>query len=228
LITLNDKEYIGNQDKFMEYALHTFRFKDNKESAVFSNAAKDAYCKAINESKNRKYSFMEFQVRDEKPCKIVIELFTDIAPRTCENFVQLCNGFKKPDGEQLRYTMSEVTRIVKGMYLQAGKLKVMKTPATGASIYGREFEDESFAIKHCEVGMLGMCKRGGTKNSNESQFYITTGAPLSFLDGENVIFGRVIEGMEMLRELECLETTNERPNDQVKISACGTFKAPGK
>ena len=69
--------------------------------------------------------------------------------------------------------------------------------------------------------MLGMCKRSAIKHSNEAQFYITTGAPLSFLDGENVIFGRVIEGMELLREIECLETTNERPNETVRISSSG-------
>lgn len=78
-------------------------------------------------------------------------------------------------------------------------------------------------MKHTEVGMLGMCKRSGIKNSNECQFYITTGAPLSFLDGEQVIFGRVIEGMDNLREIECLETTNEKPNDKVTIIDCGVY-----
>jgi cyclophilin family peptidyl-prolyl cis-trans isomerase len=68
-----------------------------------------------------------------------------------------------------------------------------------------------------------MCKRGTKKHSNESQFYITTGSPLSFLDGENVVFGRVIEGMHILLEIECLECTNEKPNDAVKISKCGPF-----
>lgn len=95
-------------------------------------------------------------------------MFADIAPRTTENFVQLCNGFKKPDGEIMHYNQSEIGRIVKGMYIQAGKLKVNKTPETGSSIYGGEFADESFAVKHSEIGMLGMCKRSAVKHSNES------------------------------------------------------------
>ena len=72
--------------------------------------------------------------------------------------------------------------------------------------------------------MLGMCKRGGQKHTNESQFYITTGAPLSFMDGQNVVFGRVIEGMESLREIECVETLNEKPNEPIKISSAGLYK----
>lgn len=68
-----------------------------------------------------------------------------------------------------------------------------------------------------------MCKRGKQKHSNESQFYITTGSSLSFLDGENVIFGRVIEGMHILCEIECIDCTNEKPNEAVKITKSGEF-----
>ena len=54
------------------------------------------------------------------------------------------------------------------MYIQCGKLKAHKNPTKGVSIYGGEFADESFAVKHSEIGLLGMCKRGGQKHSNES------------------------------------------------------------
>ena len=115
--------------------------------------------------------------------------------------------------------------MIKGMYIQAGTIKTQKP---GASIYGGEFSDESFAVKHTEVGLLGMCKRSGVKHSNESQFYVTTGAPLNFLDGEHVVFGRVIEGMDNLREIEsmeCHESTNEKPKQRVRIVSCGEFRA---
>lgn len=85
-----------------------------------------------------------------------------------------------------------------------------------------EFDDESFHVKHTEIGLLGMCKRGGVKHSNETQFYITLGAPLNFLDNENVVFGRVISGMHFLEEIEKLETVNEKAD--VKIVDCGRFK----
>ena len=69
-----------------------------------------------------------------------------------------------------------------------------------------------------------MCKRNGLKHTNESQFYITTGAPLTYLDGANVVFGRVVSGMNTVRLIEQVETVNERPSDAIKITKCGVYK----
>lgn len=99
----------------------------------------------------------------------------------------------------------------------------VKSPELGTNLYGGEFEDESFQIKHTDVGMLGMCKRNGLKHTNEAQFYVTTGAPLSFLDSQNVVFGRVVQGMRAFKLIEKLETTNEKPNDPVKITKAGAY-----
>ena len=63
-----------------------------------------------------------------------------------------------------------------------------------------------------------MCKRSGLKHSNESQFYITTGAPLTFLDNEHVIFGRVIKGMETFENLDNSMTNNEKPSEKVTVT----------
>lgn len=109
------------------------------------------------------------------------------------------------------------------MYIQMGKITPSKGPELGCSIYGGEFEDESFQIKHQEIGMLGMCKRNGSSHSNESQFYVTMGAPLTFLDNKNVIFGRVIMGMRALKLIEKLETTNEKPNEAVTVTQAGPY-----
>lgn len=71
-----------------------------------------------------------------------------------------------------------------------------------------------------------MCKRSEIKHSNESQFYITTGAPLTFLDNQNVIFGRVISGMQHIEQIEKLETVNEKAaNGPVKVVSSGVFTA---
>ena len=79
-------------------------------------------------------------------------------------------------------------------------------------------------MKHTEIGLLGMCKRNGKKHSNECQFYITTGAPLDFLDNENVVFGRVVSGMHFIETIEKLETVNEKSaNGPVKIESCSHF-----
>ena len=155
---------------------------------------------------------------------IYFELFHDIAPRTVANFLGLCGEFTRSDGEKLSYVGTDVHRIVKGMYLQMGKITPQKAPELGTSIYGPGFEDESFHVKHNEIGMLGMCKRNGSSHSNECQFYVTMGAPLTFLDNKNVIFGRVIMGMRALKLIEKLETTNERPNEAVKITEAGVYE----
>ena len=81
-------------------------------------------------------------------------------------------------------------------------------------------------MKHTEIGLLGMCKRSALKHTNESQFYITMGAPLTFLDNQNVVFGRVIFGMEVLRQIEHLETVNEKAaNTIVRITKAERYRA---
>lgn len=72
-----------------------------------------------------------------------------------------------------------------------------------------------------------MCKRKGYAHSNECQFYVTTAAPLSFMDTKYVIFGRVISGMRAFKLLQKVEIVNERPAQIVKIVAAGEFKIGG-
>lgn len=82
-----------------------------------------------------------------------------------ENFLALCEGFKNAQNEQIGYKDSEVHRIVNGMYIQLGRIK----HTNGfANKFNSEFEDESFCVKHSEIGLLGMCKRSELKHSNES------------------------------------------------------------
>lgn len=103
----------------------------------------------------------------------------------------------------MSYSNTEVHRVVKGMYVQAGDLsKVYARTKHGYSMYDGEFDDESFHVKHTEPGLLGMCKRGSVANSNECQFYVTLGAPLTFLDGQTVVFGRVVEGFRVFKLIE--------------------------
>ena len=197
---------------------------DNSMSIVYERLAANTFKKMINTSKTRKYAELELSFSGITST-VYFELFNDIAPRTVANFLGLCNGHKRSDNVQVGYMGTDVHRIVKGMYIQMGKITPDKAPELGTSIYGGAFEDESFHLKHQEIGMLGMCKRNGLSHTNESQFYITMGAPLTFLDNKNVIFGRVIMGMRALKLVEKLETTNERPNEAVKITKSQPYTA---
>lgn len=219
LVYTGDCDYIGNGDDFVTWALHNHSYHDDFTAMHFQKLAAEAIKDKINRSKTRKYAELTFNVNGQDSA-VIFELFHDICPRTVENFLGLCKGLKNKGGEEITYTGSEVHRVVPGMFMQAGRIR---HELGGASLFEGEFEDESFAIKHTEAGMLGMCKRSDLKHTNESQFYVTLGAPLSFLDNNNVVFGRVVSGYATLCKIEALPTMNDRPNEVVKISQASAY-----
>lgn len=89
----------------------------------------------------------------------------------------------------------------------------------GESIYGPNFEDENFELKHERKGMLSMANSG--TNTNGSQFFITT-TRTSHLDGKHVVFGKVVKGMGVVRSIEHVTTDeNDCPTAEVIIADCG-------
>lgn len=152
--------------------------------------------------------------------RIVFELFIDTTPKTAENFIGLCTGdygYSKAK-HRLSYLESKIHRIVKGSYIQGGD--ITRGDGTGGeSIYGGKFCDENFERKHSCAGLLSMASTG--RNANTSQFLITLN-PCPQYDGENVIFGRVVEGMEVVRKIAEVPTdNNDRPEIPVIVFSCG-------
>ena len=93
------------------------------------------------------------------------------------------------------------------------------------SIYGPKFPDESFAIKHKEGGLISMANSG--KNTNGSQFFLTT-VPTPWLDGQHVVFGKVLEGMEVVRMIERLpRNSNNQPLENVIITRSQVIPVQG-
>ena len=140
---------------------------------------------------------------------IVMELRSDIVPKTCENFRALCTGERG-----FGYQYSSFHRVVPGFVIQGGD--VLRLKGTGnKSIYngGGLFPDENFELRHSEAGLLSMANRG--PHTNGSQFFILTAAA-PHLDGKHVVFGRVIRGMEVVRRVEQTGNTQE-----VTIVECG-------
>jgi peptidylprolyl isomerase len=88
----------------------------------------------------------------------------------------------------------------------------------GESIYGAKFADENFKIKHKGEGYLSMANAG--PNTNGSQFFITR-VKTTWLDGKHVVFGKGIEGMEVVKRIEELGTSSGKPKQLVTIAKSG-------
>lgn len=147
--------------------------------------------------------------------RFVFELFSNICPRTCENFIQLCLG-KSSAG---KFADSMFYKILPGVAVIGGDVGPAQDGTGGRSIYGATFEDENYDLKITNLGVLFMENRG-IRNNNSSIFGISF-KELPEMDGNRVVFGRIHFGVDVLREIEYAGSPDGKPNRKISVTAVG-------
>merc|ERR1712225_117214 len=129
--------------------------------------------------------FFDITIGGNAAGRIVFELYSDVTPKTCENFRALCTGEKGMggSGKALHYKGSSFHRIIPGFMCQGGDF-TRGDGRGGESIYGAKLADENFKIKHSGLCTLSMANAG--PNTNGSQFFI----------------GTAVEGLDVIKAME--------------------------
>mmetsp|Transcript_17877 Transcript_17877/g.26133 ORF Transcript_17877/g.26133 Transcript_17877/m.26133 type:complete len:200 (+) Transcript_17877:54-653(+) len=163
--------------------------------------------------------FFDIKISGLKKGRVVMGLFGNVVPKTVENFRALCTG-EMGEGElhkPLHYKGSIFHRIIPDFMIQGGDFTEYNGVG-GESIYGVTFPDENFKLKHEAPMYLSMANAG--PNTNGSQFFITT-VKTSWLDGKHVVFGKVIEGEDVVRLVEKQGSKNGIPRSEIMIVKSG-------
>jgi len=166
--------------------------------------------------------YFDITIDDAPAGRITFGLFGDVVPKTVENFRALCTGEKGigKAGKSLAYKGSIFHRVIPQFMLQGGDFTDFNGRG-GESIYGSKFKDENFQLHHDVPGLLSMANSG--PDTNGSQFFITT-VVTSWLDGRHVVFGKVIDGMDLVKRIEALGSGSGATSKRIAISDAGEIK----
>jgi len=193
--------------------------KEDSKTNDEKNAKKEKTEKNSDEQKDKNV-FFDITIGGNKAGRIVFKLFDSVVPKTAKNFRLLCTGEKGTLGKPLHYKGSTFHRVIKKFMLQGGDF-TNGDGTGGESIYGETFQDENFELTHDQPGLLSMANAG--PDTNGSQFFVTT-VVTEHLDGKHVVFGKVVEGMDIVKKIESLKTAkkDDKPHEDVVIADCGT------
>ena len=202
----------------------------------------------------RSTCWMDISIGGRPEGRITFALYDGQAPRTTQNFLMLCTGEKgigKTTKKPLHYRHSTFHRVIPGFMVQGGATQRLAAMAPrrldvvavaerdlttvstnagdftrgdgtgGESIYGEKFADENFELKHTGAGVLSMANAG--PGTNGSQFFICT-VKTAWLDGRHVVFGGVLEGMDVVKAVEKVGSGGGKTTKTVEITDSGELE----
>ncbi|KAI0292749.1 allergen [Russula brevipes] len=160
--------------------------------------------------------FFDISIDGRGVGRITFRLYDDVTPITARNFRELAIG--QPG---YGYAGSPIHRIIPDFMIQGGDITA-RDGTGGRSAFGAPFQDESFAIRHDKPGLLSMANRG--PGTNSSQYFITTAAA-PWCDGKNVVFGEVVEGLDVVRHVQTYASSDilRRPSATILVERSGVL-----
>lgn len=157
-------------------------------------------------------AFMDIQIDGKDAGRIVFGLFGEVVPKTVRNFREFCLGTKR---RRIKYVASYFHYVTPGL-IQGGDVR---RDGSSTSYWGDEFPDENFEIGHFP-GCVSMANKG-RRDTNGSQFFITV-VDTPEHDGNHVVFGKVLEGMDLVKKISKMETdSKKRPLKKVMVRESG-------
>ncbi len=122
IVYINRDEYIGGVDAFLVWAEKRYEYHDSTNRAFYNRRCQENLKRHMLHNPARAYCYLDLKMGRDIPTSVVFELFLDVAPLTCRNFLELCKGFDDGEGQLVSYKGTSIDRVVPHGFVQGGNI----------------------------------------------------------------------------------------------------------